>query len=63
MLGCAIKPLTQPTGYVEARYPNALEGAIPAEFYSDQDARQAIAMTRIVIEAVQVRIGAEPAPK
>jgi HEPN domain-containing protein len=48
--------------YVEARYPNALEGAIPAEFYSDQDARQAIAMARIVIEAVQVRIGAEPAP-
>jgi hypothetical protein len=36
--------------------------AIPAEFYSDQDARQAIAMTRIVIEAVQVRIGAEPTP-
>lgn len=42
--------------YVEARYPNALEGVIPAEFYSERDAEQAIAMARLVVEAVQARI-------
>ncbi len=43
--------------YVEARYPNAMEGAIPAEFYNKQDAEQAIAMARLIIEAVQARVG------
>lgn len=39
--------------YVEARYPNALEEVIPAEFYSEQDASQAIAMAEAVISAVR----------
>jgi HEPN domain-containing protein len=39
--------------YVEARYPNALEDAIPAEFYNDQDAAQAIAMTEAAITMVE----------
>lgn len=39
--------------YVEARYPNALEDAIPAEFYNDQDATQAIAMAETVITMVE----------
>jgi HEPN domain-containing protein len=39
--------------YVEARYPNALEEVIPAEFYSEQDANQAIAMAEAVISAVR----------
>jgi len=38
--------------YVEARYPNALEDVIPAEFYSDNDARQAIAMAEATIALV-----------
>lgn len=44
--------------YVEARYPNALEEVIPAEFYSSRDAEQAIEMARLVVEAVQARMGA-----
>jgi HEPN domain-containing protein len=44
---------------VEARYPNAMEGVIPAEFYSDRDAEQAIAMARITIEAVQAHMSQE----
>jgi HEPN domain-containing protein len=39
--------------YVEARYPNALEDVIPAEFYSDRDATQAIAMVEAVITMVE----------
>lgn len=39
--------------YVEARYPNALEDVIPAEFYSERDADQAIAMAEAVINMVQ----------
>jgi len=39
--------------YVEARYPNALEEVIPAEFYSEQDANQAIAMAEVVISVVR----------
>jgi HEPN domain-containing protein len=34
-------------------YPNALEDVIPAEFYGEQDANQAIAMTEAVIAAVR----------
>jgi HEPN domain-containing protein len=34
--------------YVEARYPNALEDVIPAEFYSERDAEQAIEMAEAV---------------
>jgi len=45
--------------YVEARYPNALEDVIPAEFYSDQDAGRAVEMARLVVEAVRARIGRE----
>lgn len=42
--------------YVEARYPNAIEDVIPAEFYHDADAAQAIAMTADVIEHVRGRL-------
>ena len=38
--------------YVEARYPNALEDVIPAEFYSERDAEQAIAMADMVVAFV-----------
>ena len=35
--------------YVEARYPNAIEDTIPAEFYNQSDAKQAIDLTGQVI--------------
>jgi HEPN domain-containing protein len=38
--------------YVEARYPNALEDVIPAEFYAEADATQAIAMAEAVMTLV-----------
>jgi HEPN domain-containing protein len=47
---------------LEGRYPNALEEVIPAEFSSDRDAEQAIAMARIVIEPVQARMSLESGP-
>jgi len=51
--------------YVEARYPNALEEVIPAEFFNAADAAQAIAMASRVVEAVEARLatplsGTEP---
>ena len=39
--------------YVEARYPNAIEDVIPAEFYSDADAAEAVEMTRIVFDMIK----------
>ncbi len=45
--------------YVEARYPNALQEAIPAEFYSRQDADQAVWMARRTLEVVGERLGPE----
>ena len=48
---------------VEARYPNAMEEVIPAEFYSDRDAEQAIAMAGITIESVQARMSQESGPQ
>jgi HEPN domain-containing protein len=39
--------------YVEARYPNAIEDVIPAEFYNEQDAGQAIKMSQTVIQMVK----------
>ncbi len=45
--------------YVEARYPNALEDVIPAEFYNEQDAEQAIAMAEAVITTVGRLLGRE----
>ena len=49
--------------YVEARYPNALEDVIPAEFYEDHDAEQAIAMAEAVIKAVRIRVANESPPQ
>jgi len=46
--------------YVEARYPNALEDVIPAEFYSDNDAQQAIAMAEAVMALVRQELDARP---
>jgi HEPN domain-containing protein len=39
--------------YVEARYPNAIEDVIPADFYSIADATVAIEMTDAVISKVR----------
>lgn len=39
--------------YVEARYPNVIEDVIPAEFYSGEDAEQAIQMAQTVIRTVK----------
>lgn len=39
--------------YVESRYPNAIADVIPAEFYNDQDAEQALRMAEMVIKAVK----------
>ncbi len=38
--------------YVEARYPNAMEDVIPAEFFSEGDADQAISMAQAVITSI-----------
>jgi HEPN domain-containing protein len=45
--------------YVEARYPNALEDVIPAEFYSERDAEQAIEMVEATVTLVGRLLGAE----
>lgn len=42
--------------YVEARYPNALVDVIPAEFYSERDADQAIGMAGAVVRLVRTLI-------
>ena len=42
--------------YVEARYPNALEDVIPAEFYTDRDAAEAIAMANDARQMVEARM-------
>lgn len=42
--------------YVEARYPNALEDTIPAEFFTDKDAAEAIEMAGLVVESVKARL-------
>jgi len=39
--------------YVEARYPNAIEDTIPADFYSAKDADGAIDLVRVVIVLVR----------
>jgi HEPN domain-containing protein len=38
---------------VEARYPSALVDVIPAEFYSERDAEQAIGMAEAVVGLVR----------
>ena len=45
--------------YVEARYPNAMEDVIPAEFYSERDADQAISMAQAVITSMSRYLGTE----
>lgn len=42
--------------YVEARYPNALEDVIPAEYYNATDAEQAIAMAGLVLDQVRMSL-------
>jgi HEPN domain-containing protein len=49
--------------YIEARYPNALEDVIPAEFYSRQDAEQAIRMSQSVMDSVAGFIAASNSPE
>ena len=43
---------------MEARYPNALEDVIPAEFYSERDAEQTIAMAEAVLALTGRLMGA-----
>ena len=38
--------------YIPTRYPNGLPGGIPADSYSEQDARQALEMAKAVLEFV-----------
>ena len=42
---------------VEARYPNAIDDVIPAEFYTLTDAEQAIKMVGTVIDQVGSSFG------
>lgn len=39
--------------YIPTRYPNGLPGGIPAEAYTDQDARQALEMAEAVLAFVE----------
>lgn len=39
--------------YVEARYPNAIDDVIPAEFYSHQDAEKAVKMASLVMDTIR----------
>ncbi len=36
--------------YIPTRYPNGFEAGIPADFYTDEDARQAITDAEVVLE-------------
>ena len=40
--------------YVEARYPNAIEDSIPAEFFGETDAMTAIELAKTVLEKVEL---------
>lgn len=42
--------------YVEARYPNALEDTIPAEFFTDRDSAEAIEMAALVVQTVKASL-------
>lgn len=42
--------------YIPTRYPNGLPGGIPADSYSEQDARQAIDLARQVLQSVEERL-------
>jgi HEPN domain-containing protein len=42
--------------YVEARYPNALEDTIPAEFFTDTDSAEAIGLATLVVESVKASL-------
>lgn len=39
--------------YTEARYPNALDDVIPAEYYIEKDADEAINMVKDIITAIR----------
>lgn len=47
---------TLDTYYLEARYPNALVDNIPAEFFDEEDAREAINMAKKTLEFVKKRV-------
>ncbi len=42
--------------YVEARYPNAIEDSIPAEYFGGTDAGTAIELAKTVLDAVKERL-------
>ncbi|MCS6954462.1 MAG: hypothetical protein RMK57_04540 [Bryobacterales bacterium] len=43
--------------YAEARYPDAWEDVVPAEFFTDRDAQQTMEMAGLVFAAVERRHG------
>ena len=43
--------------HIEARYPDALPGAIPAEYFTTDDAEEAIAVATSVVAAVRSFLG------
>lgn len=42
---------------IEARYPDALPDAVPAEYFTEDDARHAIAIAEAVVTAVRRLLG------
>jgi HEPN domain-containing protein len=47
---------TLDTYYLEARYPNSLVDNIPAEFFDEDDAKEAIRMAKRALEFVRERV-------
>lgn len=47
---------TLDTYYLEARYPNALVDNIPAEFFDEDDAKEAVEMAKKALEFVKEKI-------
>jgi HEPN domain-containing protein len=44
--------------YIPTRYPNALLGGVPSRFYDDrEEAREAMELTRAVLELVEDLVG------
>ena len=39
--------------YIPTRYPNGLPGGIPADSYSEEDARQALELARVILAFVE----------
>jgi HEPN domain-containing protein len=42
--------------YVEARYPNAIEDVIPADFFNEKDAQEAISLAQQTLDFLRKRL-------